>query len=284
MDESQTNEDGKQLKLALIERKVENSEIAINQRLLDGYIDATELCKASGKNFNDYSRLKSTGDFLNELSSDTGIPVSALIQSVRGGYARFQGTWVHPQVAINLAQWASAKYAVLVSKWVFEWMNGNISKSGNLPYHLERYMINRSEIPPTHFSVFNELIFSLIAPLEDMGYKLPDNMIPDISEGRMFADWVRKEKKLNPDTFPKYNHTYPDGRRFPARLYPNSLLADFRDHFYNIWMVRQANGYFKIRDTKALPYLRKMHELLPPELKEKAIEDYNKKTKGLSLE
>lgn len=163
-------------------------------------------------------------------------------------------------------------------------MNGNISKSGNLPYHLERYMINRSEIPPTHFSVFNELIFSLIAPLEDMGYKLPDNMIPDISEGRMFADWVRKEKKLNPDTFPKYNHTYPDGRRFPARLYPNSLLADFRDHFYNIWMVRQANGYFKIRDTKALPYLRKMHELLPPELKEKAIEDYNKKTKGLSLE
>ena len=49
-------------------------------------------------------------------------------------------------------------------------------------------------------------------------------------------------------------------------------------------MVRQANGYFKIRDTKALPYLRKMHELLPPELKEKAIEDYNKKTKGLSLE
>lgn len=284
MAESQTNNENKQLQIAFIERKAENSEVPINQRLLDGYIDATDLCRASGKSFNDYARLKSTSEFLSELSSDTGIPASALIQSVRGGDPRFQGTWVHPQVAINLAQWASPKYAVLVSKWVLEWMNGSIPKSGNLPYHLERYMINRSEIPPTHFSVFNELIFNLIAPLEDMGYKLPDNMIPDISEGRMFADWVRTVKKLNPDSFPKYNHTYPDGRKFPAKTYPNALLPDFREHFHNHWLVNKATGYFKIRDVKALPYLRKMFDLLPPEQKARAIEDFDLKTRKLSLE
>jgi len=96
------NEDA-QLKLALIERNGDNN-MPVQQRLMDGYINATELCQASRKNFNDYSRLKSTNEFIDALSSETGIPASTLIQSVRGGDVRFQGTWVHPQVAINLAQ------------------------------------------------------------------------------------------------------------------------------------------------------------------------------------
>lgn len=276
-----SKQQNEQLKLALIERKAEDNEVSINQRLLDGYINATALCQASGKSFNDYSRLKSTNEFINELSSETGIPASELVQSVRGGDPRFQGTWVHPQVSINLAQWASPKFAVLVSKWVFEWMSGSIPSAGKLPYHLQRYMINRSEIPPTHFSIFNEIVYNLIAPLEDMGYELPDALVPDISEGKMFADWVRKEKKMNPDTFPKYKHTYPDGRSFPARLYPNSLLADFREHFHNVWLVNKSTGYFKIRDINALPYLRKMFDSLPEDLKKVAIEDFDKKTKKL---
>jgi hypothetical protein len=271
-----------QLKLALIERNTEN-DMPVQQRLMDGYINATELCQASGKNFNDYSRLKSTNEFINELSSETGIPASALIQSVRGGDVRFQGTWVHPQVAINLAQWASPKFAVLVSKWVFEWMSGNISGGKNLPYHLQRYMINRTQIPHTHFSIFNELVYNLIAPLEDHGYELPDSMVPDISEGRMFADWVRRVKKLNPDDFPKYNHTYPDGRSFPARLYPNELLAEFREHFHNVWLVKNATRYFVQRDANALPYLRKMIDSLPEGKKEEALEEYDKASNKLRL-
>lgn len=274
----------KQLSLALIPRKAENNEIEINQRLMDGYINATALCQASGKQYSDYSRLKTTIEFVTELSSDTGIPITELVQIVRGGVPQFQGTWVHPQVAINLAQWASPKFAVLVSKWVFEWMSGSISSAKKLPYHLQRYMINRTEIPPTHFSVFNEIIYNLIAPLEDQGYELPDSMVPDISQGRMFADWVRKVKKLDPNKFPRYKHTYPDGRSFPARLYPNSLLADFRDHFHNVWLVRQAPGYFKIRDSNALPYLRKMIDTLPEGKREEAIKNFEDKTKGMLLE
>ncbi len=266
--------DDAQLKLSLIERNTEN-DMPIQQRLMDGYINATELCQASGKSFADYSRLKSTNDFINELSSDMGIPISELIQIVRGGVSRFQGTWVHPQVAINLAQWASPKFAVLVSKWVFEWMSGNIPNAGKLPYHLQRYMINRTQIPPTHFSIFNELVYNLIAPLEDYGYELPDSMVPDISEGKMFAGWIRRVKKLNPDDFPRYKHTYPDGRSFPARLYPNELLAEFREHFHNVWLVKNAPMYFAQRDTNALPYLRKMIDTLPEGKKEEAIGNYN---------
>ena len=34
-----------------------------------------------------------------------------------------QGTWGHPQVAINCGQWCSARFAVMVSNWVIQWMS-----------------------------------------------------------------------------------------------------------------------------------------------------------------
>ncbi len=252
-----------QLELALVTREID--ECPIEQRLMDGYINATALCKAAGKRLNDYTRLGTTQDFLSALSSDTGIPVSALVQLVKGGIPQYQGTWVHPQVAIHLAQWASPQFAVQVSRWVFEWMQGNIPQSNKLPYHLQRYIINRMEIPSTHFSVFNEIVYNLIAPLEDYGYELPDKLVPDISEGRMFAKWVREEKGLEPNDFPTYTHTYPDGRSIPGvKLYPNELLGDFRNHFNNVWIRERAAKYFQERDKNALPYLRKVLEQLPP--------------------
>lgn len=251
-----------QFQLAVIEREVDNSHI--NQRLLDGYINATALCQACGKKLNDYTRLKATNDFVTELSAETGIPATALIQIVRGGEPQFQGTWVHPQVAINLAQWASPKFAVLVSKWVFEWMQGNINgQKKNIPYHLQRYLLNRSKIPNGYFSMFNEIVYSLIAPLEDAGYTLPDRMVPDISEGKIFCKWLR-EQNIDPTTFPTYEHEYGDGRKIPGvRLYPNELLPAFRAHFNDEWLLRRVQAYFRKKDPKALPYLQKIILQLP---------------------
>lgn len=261
-----------QASLALIPRE-ENGSL-INQRMVDGYVNATELCKAVGKNFADYARLKTTQEFLEALSFDMGIPIPALYQTFMGGNPKLQGTWVHPQVAINLGQWASPKFAVLVSKWIMEWTTGNVPNASRLPYHLQRYVINRAAIPPTHFSIFNEIVYNLIAPLEDYGYELPDKLVPDISEGRMFAQWVREEKRLEPNEFPTYTHTYPDGRVIPnVKLYPNHLLADFRDHFHNVWLRERAGKYFKERDVNALPFLEKVVMALPPIQDFERIED-----------
>lgn len=100
----------------------------VNQRAEDGYINATAMCAAARKRFNDYSALGSTGAFLEALSSDTRISVSQLVVSKRGNSKAFtQGTWVHPQVAIHLAQWLSPEFAVQVSRWVFQWVN-NLTK------------------------------------------------------------------------------------------------------------------------------------------------------------
>ena len=64
----------------------------------DGYINATELCKASNKQFKHYNENKTTQEFLTELSSEVGIPTSELVHIIKGGDYRFQGTYVHPQV------------------------------------------------------------------------------------------------------------------------------------------------------------------------------------------
>jgi KilA-N domain len=77
----------------------------IYQRPKDGFINATAMCQAAGKQWFDYRRLTVTNAFIEALAAETGIPGSDLAQSMKGGDIRFQGTWVHPQVAINLAQW-----------------------------------------------------------------------------------------------------------------------------------------------------------------------------------
>ncbi|NLD09822.1 MAG: KilA-N domain-containing protein, partial [Xanthomonadaceae bacterium] len=79
----------------------EVNQIEIDQRINDGYVNATALCKASGKLIADYLRLDSTKEFLTELESDVGNPISELVQVVKGGNPQLQGTWVHPYVAIT---------------------------------------------------------------------------------------------------------------------------------------------------------------------------------------
>ena len=233
----------------------------IRQRAKDGYINATAMCKAVGRPWSRYWEARGSKDFAEALSADHGIPITELIQSVSGGIPELQGTWVHPQVAIHLAQWLSPQFAVQVTQWVFEWISGGPGIVERLPYHLRRYVANMTAIPRTHFSMLQELTYGLIAPMEAQGYTLPENMVPDISEGRMFSRWLREEKGVEPNEFPTYRHRYEDGRVVEARLYPNELLADFRQHFQEVWLPARATNYFEERDPKALEFLPR---LLPP--------------------
>lgn len=104
----------------------------IQQRESDGYINATAMCKATGKVWYEYFRFPATQEFLSCLESDTGntritdsnyghYPQLEFIQAETG---RYGGTWVHPYIAINLAQWCSAAFALQVSKWVIDWFKG----------------------------------------------------------------------------------------------------------------------------------------------------------------
>lgn len=125
-----------------------------------------------------------------------------------------------------------------------------------IPYHLRRHMANASKIPHTHFSILTELIIKLIAPLEAMGYTMPDKMLPDISEGRMFCKYLRDVKGIDTDLLPTYAHVYEDGRTVHPKMYPIEIYPDFVKHFFNVWLPKKAVEYFSDRDPIALPYLR----------------------------
>jgi hypothetical protein len=79
----------------------------------DGYINATQLCKAGEKAFADYQKTKQTQDYLQALSSNMKIPILNLINSNVGG--NHSGTYVHRKVGYHLAQWISPQFAVQVS-------------------------------------------------------------------------------------------------------------------------------------------------------------------------
>jgi hypothetical protein len=252
-----------QLSLQLIRRNVNGG--VIEQRAGDGYVNATQLCHIADKRWYNYVRLETTGKFLRALETKTHIRVSEQIQEVRDGHGTVS-TWVHPKVAIHLAQWLSADFAVQVSEWVFEWMSGG-SPGGRgapvLPYHLKRHMDNMSRVPADSFSILQEMSMTLLGPLESHGYTLPERFVPDISQGRLFCDFLRKHG-YQPDFFPTYKHLYPDGREVDAKLYPLHLLGQFRQYIAEVWMPTRAAAYFKQRDPLALPYLDKVLLLSAP--------------------
>jgi hypothetical protein len=232
----------------------------IYQRPKDGYINATAMCQAAGKRWNDYNSIGPTAEFLKALTAETGIAVSEMVQSQRGGDVRFQGTWVHPQVAINLAQWLSGEFAVKVSQWVYDWMSGKAPASvvDTVPYHLRRYVANQPNVPVAHFSVLTEMTQLLIAPMEIMGYTLPEHMLPDISHGKMFCKWLRDVHGIDTNALPTYLHVFEDGRRVWPKAYPDELLAAFRKHFREEWLPNRAIDYFRGRDSEALQFLPKL--------------------------
>lgn len=114
----------------------------------------------------------------------------------------------------------------------------------SIPYHLRRHMANVSKIPHTHFSILTELIIKLIAPLEAMGYTMPDDMLPDISEGKMFCKYLRDKKGIDTNLLPTYQHIYEDGRIVYPKMYPIEIYPDFITHFFNVWLPKRAEGYF----------------------------------------
>lgn len=235
----------------------------IQQRAADGYVNATAMCKAANKLWGHYRENVTTKAFLEQLAVDIGIPISELVQSIKGGDHTMQGTWVHPQVAIHLAQWLSPKFAVMVSQWVFDWMKGKAPNGPKvLPFHLRRYVANQTHVPEGHFSILTEMVFALIGPLEAHGYRLPEKLWPDISQGLMFCKFLRDDHGIDTKALPTYTHVFEDGRPpVLAKAYPEDLLVTFRRYIREVWMPKRAAQYFAERDPVALKYLPK---LLPP--------------------
>jgi hypothetical protein len=104
----------------LNEKPLVLNNIIIPTRYIDNYVNLTEMCRAANKMISHWKALEKTKEFLEELSRSTGIPVDHLIQTVSRGPNELRGTWGHPRVSINVAQWISPAFDVEVSKHILE--------------------------------------------------------------------------------------------------------------------------------------------------------------------
>lgn len=91
----------------------------------DGMINATQMCKAGGKRFNNWYRLDTTKELIDELEKQLSITETHLrvsvIDIIKGGNdLSLQGSWIHPDLAVQLAQWISPVFAIQISRWTRE--------------------------------------------------------------------------------------------------------------------------------------------------------------------
>ena len=133
----------------------------VHQRATDGYINATAMCKASNKEWSNYNQNSGTQSFLDALERSLGIPRDLLIQTITGGPNDRRGTWVHPQVAINLATWISPDFAVQVSEWVVTWMMGIAKRKSHLNASIAGCTNSIIELPILFECIYFHSFFAL---------------------------------------------------------------------------------------------------------------------------
>jgi hypothetical protein len=90
------------------------------QRRPDGYINATAMAKAAGRQLCHYLANTRSAEYLRALEGSIGIPMDLLAQSIVTGPNELRGTWVHPRLAVDIARWASPAFAVWMDGWVLE--------------------------------------------------------------------------------------------------------------------------------------------------------------------
>ena len=97
----------------------------------NGYINVTKLCseaknkKGNPKNFFGWSGNRNSGDTIDAVSSDTGLPREEILIQVRSSskhLTEIRGTYAHPFLVPVIVMWANPRFTVQVSKIINEFM------------------------------------------------------------------------------------------------------------------------------------------------------------------
>jgi len=87
----------------------------IARRAVDGYVNATAMAKANGKEWAHYFRTDRASTYIEALSRNCEIAVTGLYFAKPG-----DGTWIHPRLAVDFARWISPEFAVWMDGWFLE--------------------------------------------------------------------------------------------------------------------------------------------------------------------
>jgi flagellar biosynthesis chaperone FliJ len=135
--------------------------VNIRMRKSDGYFNAKDICKVNNKRVTVYMDIKNTQKFIKALKADLKEntkdkvgqdPDLPVIEEITTGPNNNRGTWVHPDIAINLAQWVSPEFSVQVSKWVRRYLQGDITLVRDIVDRHDALNNTRSEVLITTLS------------------------------------------------------------------------------------------------------------------------------------
>jgi hypothetical protein len=87
------------------------------ERRPDGYVNATAMCKANGKRWAKFRESAQCEAYMPALAAEDRISVFDLVVSQRGGTGAGGSTWIHPDLATELARWISPAFSVFVNRW-----------------------------------------------------------------------------------------------------------------------------------------------------------------------
>lgn len=95
----------------------------------DGWVNATQMAKPFGKRTLHFLQLLSTKAFVGALAKDSGVMTespSSLVETIRGVHSdgRQQGTWMHPDLALEFARWLSPEFAIWTNRVIRRVLSG----------------------------------------------------------------------------------------------------------------------------------------------------------------
>lgn len=93
--------------------------VQVEYRESDHFLNATQLCQAGGKRFSNWYQCVTTKRLIEELREKLGVEVVDVKKGNSSLYS--QGSWIHPDLVVPLAQWISPSFVIRVSEWINEW-------------------------------------------------------------------------------------------------------------------------------------------------------------------
>lgn len=238
---------------------VDDTEFRVVDRNGDPWFVLADVCRKVG--------IANPSDAATRLDEDEKMTlgISEGQSGVRGG-AR-QMTIISESGLYSLILRSNKPEAKRFRKWVTAEVIPTIRKTGTyggrVPAFIRRYNENWDRLEPGYFSVISELVIRLWGRLEMVGHIMADRAPngtqnrPDVSVGRLFADWLRKHHPEHADRHKCYTHK-TDEWEGDARQYPRDMLPLYIEFIDDVWIPEHSERYFNTRDPAALPYLPRL--------------------------
>ncbi len=215
----------------------------------DGYVCLTDMAQVSKKRVNDYLTNTTTKEYVEALAVDTGIPASALVKVFKGGSGK-QGTWAHPEIAIDFAAWCNPQFRI----WANRTLRNVVIQSQTQPqpepkcaihYYSDRVMdLDKNlVVPKGHWCVIQECSH-LLLKVERMGYPVDRHDLIDGSIGKRYSIYRKTQSWYTPPESAQYLHNDVYVR---INAYPYREICTFKEWARDVYEPLYFNQYLETK-------------------------------------